>query len=257
MIVEHPSFKHPTNPSIRLWRYMDLSKFISLVQQEKLYFARADKLGDPFEGSMPKLNAAFWPYVIANRYNDPALSDWAQWSDKEILHIADRTSVRRKEARELMYVNCWHMNEHESAAMWRLYGQSNEAISIQTTFVALAAALPSAVYAGTVEYIDYDTSGIAADNLFNAFLIKRKSYEHERELRAMVLQFGEDYGPHAHGVFSDGGFKVPVDLNVFVHAIFVSPTSPEWFRSVVEGIARQYGVTAPVQQSGLLADPLY
>jgi hypothetical protein len=56
LIASHPRFVAPSNPEIRLWRYMDLSKFIALLQDRALYFARADKLGDPFEGSSPKKN---------------------------------------------------------------------------------------------------------------------------------------------------------------------------------------------------------
>jgi hypothetical protein len=39
------------------------------------------------------------------------------------------------------FVNCWHMNEHESAAMWRLYSQADEAICVQSTFARLADAV--------------------------------------------------------------------------------------------------------------------
>ncbi|MGI4801337.1 MAG: hypothetical protein ACRYG8_46410, partial [Janthinobacterium lividum] len=39
---------------IPLWRYMDLSKFAALLQKRTLHFARADNLGDPLEGSVPK-----------------------------------------------------------------------------------------------------------------------------------------------------------------------------------------------------------
>jgi hypothetical protein len=31
-------------------------------------------------------------------------------------------------------VNCWHQNEFESEAMWRLYSENHKGIAIQTTF---------------------------------------------------------------------------------------------------------------------------
>ncbi len=34
-----------------LWRYMDFAKFVAMLFQNGLYFARADKLEDPFEGA--------------------------------------------------------------------------------------------------------------------------------------------------------------------------------------------------------------
>ena len=35
-----------------LWRYMDLTKLMALLEDRALHFARSDLLGDPFEGSM-------------------------------------------------------------------------------------------------------------------------------------------------------------------------------------------------------------
>ena len=39
-----------------LWRYMDVAKFADLLESEALFFARANKLDDPFEGSWPDAN---------------------------------------------------------------------------------------------------------------------------------------------------------------------------------------------------------
>ena len=35
----------------QLWRYMDFAKFAAMLRERSLYFPRADKLGDPFEGA--------------------------------------------------------------------------------------------------------------------------------------------------------------------------------------------------------------
>jgi len=37
------------SPETKLWRYMDLTKFLSMIQTSSLYFARPDTFGDPFE----------------------------------------------------------------------------------------------------------------------------------------------------------------------------------------------------------------
>jgi hypothetical protein len=39
------------NPDKKLWRYMDFTKFISMLECGGLYFPHAPKLGDPIEGS--------------------------------------------------------------------------------------------------------------------------------------------------------------------------------------------------------------
>ena len=58
MYEENPAFQQPDNLDARVWRYMDFFKFVSSLQKSTLYFARADKLDDPFEGSYPKLNVS-------------------------------------------------------------------------------------------------------------------------------------------------------------------------------------------------------
>ena len=52
MFKEHQDFKTPKDNS-KIWRYMDFTKFIDMLDKSALFFTRVDKLGDPFEGSCP------------------------------------------------------------------------------------------------------------------------------------------------------------------------------------------------------------
>ena len=56
MVEEHPVFIAPENIEIKVWRYMDFTKMISLIDTRRLFFTRADLFSDPFEGSYPKIN---------------------------------------------------------------------------------------------------------------------------------------------------------------------------------------------------------
>lgn len=67
MITEHPTFQAPSNVDIPIWRYMDLSKFIALIQSQSLYFPIITNLGDPFEGSVPSKELMI-QYVLDNRH---------------------------------------------------------------------------------------------------------------------------------------------------------------------------------------------
>jgi hypothetical protein len=259
MISVHHAFIPPSDTSVPLWRYMDLSKFIAILQQRKLYFAGVDTLGDPFEGSLPRLTADLAQYTLSNRLTDPRLSNFKDWPESRIADHFRQISDQRRALRENVYVNCWHMNDHESAAMWSLYSKSSDAVCIQTTFAELSSVLPSTVFVGKVEYIDYDSAEIPISNLFHPYLRKRQSYEHEREVRAvvyskMIERFTAD---DPRGAISDGGVKIPVDLNLFINVVFVSPTSPGWYRTLVEDVARKYGLAATVMKSNLLATPLF
>jgi hypothetical protein len=148
MISLHHAFTQPTDTGVHLWRYMDLSKFIAILQQKRLYFAAVDNLGDPFEGSLPKPTADLCQYTLSNRLTDPRLSNFKDWPESRIKDHFRQISDQRRALRENVYVSCWHMNDCESAAMWSLYSKSYDSICIQTTFAELASALPSSGVCG-------------------------------------------------------------------------------------------------------------
>ena len=56
-------------PSLDLiiWRYMNLKKFESLLNYRALFFCRADRFSDPFEGSIPRREAEFRIEDFKNR----------------------------------------------------------------------------------------------------------------------------------------------------------------------------------------------
>jgi hypothetical protein len=166
-------------------------------------------------------------------------------------------SVRRRDAVRWTFISCWHMSEHESAAMWKLYSQSSDAICIQTTFAKLANELPDFIHAGIVNYRDFASDKMQID-WFNVFLRKRKSFEHERELRAIV-RYAERLRTWHYplGESNGDGALIPVNLGALIEGIFISPTSSDWFKAVVEGVASKYELTVPVMQSQLLAKALF
>ncbi len=125
MYEKNPIFEQPTNENVQIWRYMDFTKFVSFIESKHLYFARTDKLEDPFEGSWPKLN------VDARQYHYPHLSPE---ENKNYIKLMGQMS---KNHPKNIFINCWHMNEHESTAMWKLYLKSNEGIAIQSTYQKL------------------------------------------------------------------------------------------------------------------------
>jgi hypothetical protein len=191
MIKEHPCFEQPTNVDIPLWRYMDFTKFISLIYSREIFFSRSDLLGDPYEGALPIPNQNYWSELIKLREQGAVSSLTQGWNDAPpavLRALRAKTSVAIEQLRKTMFVSCWHMNENESAAMWKLYSKSDESIAIQTTYSALAKVLPESCMMGLVKYISYEHDMISEDNLFWRFLHKRRSFEHEREVRAVYWE---------------------------------------------------------------------
>jgi hypothetical protein len=259
VIEQHESFQPPSDPNVPLWRYMDLAKFLNLIQTGKLYFPRADLLGDPFEGSMTFATVRAWEEALTNEetrsrvFPDMSADDARRMREQMARFYRD--NVRES------FVSCWHAAQHESAAMWSLYGRSGEAIAVQTTFEKLAREFPSDVLMGRVDYIDYECDFINISNLFNALMRKRRSFEHEKEIRAIVwARSGKLSGTRsADGriEINENGATVQINLSAVFERVFVGPTAPSWFADVVRSVAEQYGLDVPVQQSSLAATPVF
>jgi hypothetical protein len=100
------------------------------------------------------------------------------------------------------------------------------------------------------------TGWIPPDDLFSPFLHKRRSFEHEREIRAIIARYPPvedllDPPPSAPGT------AVPVDLDELVEAIRVAPLSPSWYFEVVMGTAVSYGLKVIPSQSDLDAAAVF
>jgi hypothetical protein len=253
---DHPSFRLPTNKDIKTWRYLDFAKYLSMLDQRCLFFSRASNLGDPFEGSSPRFMVKAREYIRANKATDPALAEY-----KEVPDVALDWGRIPKQMVNSYLVNCWHMNEHESAAMWNLYSASNEAVCVQSTYRRLRVALPPQVLIGEVTYIDYETQGFPPSNAFNVFnfiMHKRLSFEHERELRAILWEMSGT--PEAKSLLARVGpigLAIPVDLTTLIENVYVSPTAAPWFAGLVEAMTKKCGLDFPVKQSVLGEQPLY
>lgn len=230
---------HPPKDNLKLWRYMDFTKFVAMLENNGLFFTRATQMDDAFEGGYSRGNDELRDLVYK------AMGPFQ----------VDRHSIEKR--RSNVALNCWHANEHESAAMWKLYSSANESICIQTTFGALRRCLPLGVEIGRVQYIDYETEWVPERHPMLPFLYKRKSFEHEQEFRA--IRDLEDKG--STGNFtnkpSDGGLWVDCSPTDLIQAIYVAPNVKRWFRELVVQLVQRYGLNMPVKESSLALKPMY
>lgn len=238
---------------------MDLSKFVDLLQQRRLFFASLDMLGDPFEGTITKRTGETAPELIRQHYAEQISQRRNDSTENVVADMQRSMQAARKHFRnEQAFVSCWHMNEHESAAMWRLYSQSGDAVCIRTAYSTLATLLPPCAYIGVVQYIDYEKDLIDIGDLFIPIMHKRKAFEHEREVRAIVCKVnGVVDRNDGRACIDQGGVRIDIDINMLIDCVYVSPTSPTWFKSIVQNLAAKYELHAPVVPSSLLTSPIY
>lgn len=244
--IDHYCFPQPEEGDVRLWRYMDFTKFVSLVSSNGLFFCRSDLFQDPYEGSYSKANISLRPQVYKEIPEDQRES------------MINQMSSFSRGLREWTYISCWHANEFESAAMWDLYAKTNEAVAIETSYDKLRNVLPERVFLGCVRYIDYDTDWLPEGNTFYPFMHKRKSFEHEREVRALIQDIDSTIGKLEVGKANNqSGQLVPIEVNGLISAIHVAPTSPYWLVDLVAEVASKYEVSAGVRRSDLYSEPVF
>lgn len=244
-VEPHPAVTPPADDAV-LWRYMNLAKYLDLLQRAALWLARADQLGDPFEGHFTdaavKASRTLWE---------------AENLDPDILSRDDGTvsptALRRigQIASQVSLINCWHNNAYESAALWSQYADTH-GLAIVSTTKRLQQALEKSdkkLALSCVRYIDFDTEVDQAPvNLVRNITQKRRSFEHEHEVRLIFMQGGSDNPPM--------GMHAEVDLDTLIERVVVSPYAAEWYREVVTNVSRHYGIQCEVATSRLAERPI-
>jgi len=228
---------------------MDFTKFVAMLEQGGLFFVRACYLDDLFEGSYSRANEALRPQV----YSQAGLSPEQQEK------MFGQLSVVSQQARGWVLVNCWHMNERESAGMWKLYTATNESVCVQSTYRRLRSVLPTNVSMSVVHYIDYAKDWSPEGNLLYPFVHKRLSFAHEQELRALLFQSPPVLGGGMNfaAELPDRGIWQSVTISDLVESVYIAPAAPEWFRELVARVVERYKLNVPVHQSVLDVSPFF
>jgi hypothetical protein len=241
--LSHPCFPQPSNPQLRVWRYMDIAKFVWLLTEKRLFMSRLDKLADPYEGS---LTAKTIEGIDQFLRQHGSTDGWAEMSQVY------------RENQNTTFVCCWHANEQESEAMWRLYCGKGNGVAIQTTYERLVDAIESQfdVYVGCVKYIDYEREWFPDANAFHPVMHKRLAFAHESEVR--LVSSPSDYRamPPEQKPMS---ISIPWDSSKMIQRVYVDPYAPEYFFEVVQSIVRamEPSLSSRLVWSQMKAAPLF
>lgn len=240
-----------------VWRYMDFSKFIAMLDQGGLYLPRAEYLEDAFEGASGLASReAEWDKFYHDYFRNIVMSYPAQDNQKEFSSEMGDLQAKRllqqiksisKSARNQL-VSCWHRNETESEAIWRLYCPPPvPGVAIRTSVGKLWDACRSSNgVVGKVHYLDFrrSFSSIQSERIFQ----KRVSLSHENEVR-VVLQ-NDSQNPV-------GGRVMKCDLASLISDVVISPFAPSWLSGVVSSAVEKFGYSFDIRRSELLDAPFY
>ena len=229
-----PFYELP-NDKAALWRYMDFTKFLALLEDRALFFSAAQNFEDPYEGSLSQANVWRRNFVMSR----------AKPKDSALASNNDGDSL---------VISCWYSAKHESAAMWQLYSRTTDAIAIKTTVKGFRAALPSTAKVGLVKYVDYTKTWIPESNPTLRYFHKRLSFQHEHELRAAIDI--RDPAIALHGHFVPGGLKLSINPDQLIDAVYIGPKSSDWFVNLVQAVCKRYALRAVPTRSSLYEGPI-
>jgi hypothetical protein len=214
----------PRNRNAKIWRYMDLAKFTWMLENKALFFANFKTFDDPFEGRFPKE------------------TNMSEYIAKQI-----EASIHDHET----FINCWHMNEAESVAMWKLYSdlELSEGVAIQSTYKNLRECLSTPkekddIKIGVVKYSN--VAKFKYISVFHPFIYKRKSFDYEREIRAILFlqndydkSKSDNHNPDDEPKYRKG-VPIEIDLNKLIENVYISPKAHECFEKVVKTLLENY-----------------
>jgi hypothetical protein len=272
----HPAFVPPEKDEYKIWRYMDFTKFVSMLAKRSLYFVSLKKMSeeDPFEGLLPDTyfqcrswkavedipEHERWRLTLHPRPGQTPL-EMVKTSMEE---FAQTVFICRK----VLYVNCWHMNDFDSAAMWSIYAGRGSGIAITSSYESVQASLQTSqkLFGGKIIYSDYSAEIIdVQSNLLGTVMRKRRSFEFEREFR---IVFWDDSSLRDSSKTNEmveridkavmpEGLEFQCDLATLIDEIYVSPKSAEWYRELVQSVAKTYGVDKEVRRSPMDMEPVH
>jgi hypothetical protein len=300
----HPAYSPAPTAESRLWRYMSLPKYLSLLQRNELFFSGLELMArtDPFEGSLAPSRFIHRQWSSLDDVPEEILQklpgylrageSGLETALQRYIGAAEHRIRQTYAYRRSYFVNCWHLSEHESSAMWDIYSRRNEGIAVVSCESRIEAALSGyaeSIYGGRVTYGDYSAEKFVIDegNAFTPILHKRLSFAYEAEYRLVYWDTSVTHKQiRSHdGVFNwngklfpdtDGsrvttvpreveeierlepclGHYVACDLNELVGAVYISPLAENWFLDVVQRASELSGLQAQIVRSSLLAEPL-
>jgi len=212
--------------SQHIWRYLTVPAFLDTIQSKTLFFASLFALlsADPWEGHLSKPTKQ----KIVQGFTSPP-DDFGQALQLTLLNQ--------------LCVNCWHMNDDESSAMWKLYS-GDHGVAVKSNIRSLKEAFRHEkrdVIIRAVEYVSHVGEPERGATMFFGFQ-KRSSFAHERELRA---------GIWLDAPISENGIHVEVDLTTLFKEVRISPTAPAWIKRVIERELEVHQLAVPVYRSPL------
>lgn len=237
MYKKHPQF-YEIDPAQKLWKYLDLFKYLDLIYTQSLFMLRVDKFNDKFDGKGHDeltLHSVFQDVFPNNNDNSSFKNAYV-----------NTNLVMGEIVRSESYASSWHINDYESSVMWDAYSNSNGGVLIETTFQALVNSIMDTrlIYGSKVIY---GRNKMPLDNIYYPLFYKREEFRDEREFRLFIAA---DLKPHIpiKIPYTNPSLrqlpvsqKISVDVSKMIKKSYLHPLTPDWVVESIQGVVKQYG----------------
>jgi len=144
----------------------------------------------------------------------------------DLPHSIERMKLKQERS---VRMSCWHGNEGESEAMWKLYGDWGT-VAVVTTVSSLAESVSveginEVVDIVPVKYLDFDREYVPTelkDFRGRITATKRLAYQHEQEVRLTIRPVTQNPMDWEQTDFGQPNpIRLPIDVNKLIHEIRV------------------------------------
>jgi hypothetical protein len=221
------------NPHTPLWQYLDLAKFVAMLETKCLWLNRTDLFIDESEAKIPKKMMS----LIEEAYK--------KFASEGQHGVISSASEFEEYLRKNCFVNCWHRNDHQNMLFWENYGRSECSVAIKTSVESLFFSVEDNNLNGYIlelrpvvydVYTKYpDSTSIKYEDC--AF-IKHQEYASEDEVRIGLCTYSSIQPTKE----KPKGYHLNCELSKMIEDIYVHPNSPDWFQEAFESMLRKYDI---------------
>lgn len=214
-----------------LWRYMNLAKFVSMLEKNAIWLARADTFKDKHEGRIPSEMRK----AIELAY---------QTMSSKIGTVKDADDFQEHLIKNT-FISCWHKNSEENLVMWEIYGHETEVVTVKTSVGKLEESIDLSKTSGNylqLKNVTYqkhtEISGIIPYE--ECAFYKRPHFSFEQEVR-LSLDTYSTLNPTKNTPY---GHYIPICLNNLIEQVIIHPDASNWFVDVINSLMKKYNIHA-------------
>ena len=212
-----------------IWRYLPLEQLFALLWKKALHFSPLAVMGDTSEGHLTER---------AFQEAKKQLPQNVGGMDADTI-----TAIMMAQRKTDACINCWYMDGPDSLKMWQEYAPKN-GVAIQSTVGRLGSCLrecSTPITIGQVTYFAREEEERYIDEMFyGSLFVKHDPFRHEKELRALAFQ-----------VNIGCGVDIPVDREILIERLVLSPELRDWAVPVITEAIRRFDFDGLVEKSTL------